>query len=108
MQLSSYSLCLQPRSRVDCALPRGHNSRDDLGRYPTVGTARLHCLPFRQELHQYLAPGGIGKQRDEFLDEQNRAAFISEYEDLAVQLPECLYAFHAARAKRLAVGLVHV
>src|SRR5437762_354364 len=54
------------------------------------GTARLHRLPFRQELGQYLASRLHRKQRNESLDEEDRAAFISEHEDLAVQLPKCL------------------
>lgn len=62
----------------------------------------------RQELDQYLALGFHTEQRNEFLDEQDRAAFVSECEDLAVELAECLEAFAAPGTEGLAVGLVDV
>src|SRR5260370_33521898 len=68
------------------------------------GAALLHRPPFCQELGQYLAPCFHGEQRDEFLDEQNRAALVTERKNLSVKLPECFEAFDAPGTEGVPVG----
>jgi hypothetical protein len=109
MQLSSSSR-LPPIATIafNCACTRPHEQK--LGFYPAVffglRSSSLR-LAFSSGLRDSIAsvppriPSiscacAVGKQWDEFLDEQNRAAFVSEREDLPVELAKCFEAFYAA------------